>query len=731
MLGMASDCDAVRSAATCSASWRLVAQLSGLEQQHNIAHAHVLLNCIMCFLSPSSTKRRYVNGICRCIYDTLVPCLQIRRLDVQPPCRDAQLMPPPPPPRPGKSATVPPAEAHDGASNLRPPPPPPRKAPPPDAAAAFTAAGEAIHNAPFMPKPPPPPPRQQRSAMHQPPPDISNNAAAAATASVQVHGRQSSVQLSESFASSARDISAAPSDLTGVSPSGAVTDQQRIHARTDSQPPLPAPPPAPRPRPQRPLPQSASVHHQHGSLSAEASRTEEMSFSGMATAALPDVGHTAASVPRVAQGSHNPDAVVRQDWPRPGVLSGAPETHKHLASTQHSEAANGAADSGQAAATAAEGTGGSTQAASRKLPAALLARLRKRGIVHAAESATGRQDAATTGAADAAAQHENTELHASAPVPGAAVPQPVLGHAVDLPPGWSEAVDPTYSHPYWFNASTGERTWVKPTLQPPPEPEQAQLVSGPLLPGWRQAVDPTTNITYYYNRALNKQQWTRPGSDSGRGHGGDAGTAEAGGQPPDFRPSSVFTGGIPGYAFKKGPQGQGYYRRAFTEVHVSVLSLLPFNNQLLKWDIRSMERTRCARAPQWHCAVVLRVCEAERFCQHPQCRSVCAMQGPAFCVGNLSAQRCQQQRRQCTANRAVQCASMARRDCQLAHLVCAAQAPALDTSRGAGLTSPQAGECSEHRCRSSGPFIIQHCTQVRVDILTTSIVASGSHLLHA
>lgn len=39
--------------------------------------------------------------------------------------------------------------------------------------------------------------------------------------------------------------------------------------------------------------------------------------------------------------------------------------------------------------------------------------------------------------------------------------------AVDkLPEGWFEAVDPAYNHPYWYNPSSGARTWERPKVIP-------------------------------------------------------------------------------------------------------------------------------------------------------------------------------------------------------------------------------------------------------------------------
>lgn len=43
--------------------------------------------------------------------------------------------------------------------------------------------------------------------------------------------------------------------------------------------------------------------------------------------------------------------------------------------------------------------------------------------------------------------------HTRAPAPLTAGP---------LPPGWYQATDPTYSHTYYYNPSTGERSWTRP-----------------------------------------------------------------------------------------------------------------------------------------------------------------------------------------------------------------------------------------------------------------------------
>ncbi len=53
---------------------------------------------------------------------------------------------------------------------------------------------------------------------------------------------------------------------------------------------------------------------------------------------------------------------------------------------------------------------------------------------------------------------------AAAPAP-AAQAAPAAGGPGGLPAGWAEAFDPTYGHPYWYNAGTSERSWTRPEAQ--------------------------------------------------------------------------------------------------------------------------------------------------------------------------------------------------------------------------------------------------------------------------
>ena len=67
----------------------------------------------------------------------------------------------------------------------------------------------------------------------------------------------------------------------------------------------------------------------------------------------------------------------------------------------------------------------------------------------------------------------------------------------NLTSGWFEAVDPTYNHPYWYNPSTGERAWTRPTAG------GSKAVAVPaadgLPAGWSETTDPASGTVYYFN----------------------------------------------------------------------------------------------------------------------------------------------------------------------------------------------------------------------------------------
>jgi len=85
--------------------------------------------------------------------------------------------------------------------------------------------------------------------------------------------------------------------------------------------------------------------------------------------------------------------------------------------------------------------------------------------------------------------------------------------AAGLPPGWTSAIDPSSSRPYYTNSATGETTWDMPkgggvSLQAfQPAPPTAQ----PLPPGWQSAIDPASSKPYFVNTITGQTTWEHPG----------------------------------------------------------------------------------------------------------------------------------------------------------------------------------------------------------------------------
>lgn len=190
-----------------------------------------------------------------------------------------------------------------------------------------------------------------------------------------------------------------------------------------------------------------------------------------------------------------------------------------------------------------EGDAGS-DAAHRNLPPALRARLIKRGIIKdagggdAAPAVAAGDDGSAAAAADGA-----PPAAAAAGVPAGVR---VLGPLPDLPVGWLAAVDGTYSATYYYNPATGERSWTKPC---PGLPE-----------GWVDAADPATGTRYYCNAKLGLSQWHHPLQQPppvAAAAPAPAAAAAAGGL---FIAAASFTGARPGYVFKSGSKGLGYYQ---------------------------------------------------------------------------------------------------------------------------------------------------------------------------
>mmetsp|Transcript_25608 Transcript_25608/g.56034 ORF Transcript_25608/g.56034 Transcript_25608/m.56034 type:complete len:395 (-) Transcript_25608:39-1223(-) len=88
--------------------------------------------------------------------------------------------------------------------------------------------------------------------------------------------------------------------------------------------------------------------------------------------------------------------------------------------------------------------------------------------------------------------------------------------------GWEQTPDPSTGKHYYFNRSTGERTWNNPLLEQSSAEDTAddtctgardQLSTRTTLPdGWAEAQDASSGKTYYYHSSSGKTQWTKPTS---------------------------------------------------------------------------------------------------------------------------------------------------------------------------------------------------------------------------
>ena len=78
----------------------------------------------------------------------------------------------------------------------------------------------------------------------------------------------------------------------------------------------------------------------------------------------------------------------------------------------------------------------------------------------------GHTQAGSSGEGSSPAADPPASTAAAAAAPAAVAPQPAVIKDDSLPGGWSSAVDPTYNHVYYFNVSTGQRTWEKPAAVP-------------------------------------------------------------------------------------------------------------------------------------------------------------------------------------------------------------------------------------------------------------------------
>ena len=64
-----------------------------------------------------------------------------------------------------------------------------------------------------------------------------------------------------------------------------------------------------------------------------------------------------------------------------------------------------------------------------------------------------------------------------------------------FPNGWEEAVDETTKSKFYFNRSTGERSWKYPSGLPP---------------NWESVKDQKSGKVYYFNRVTSETRWSTP-----------------------------------------------------------------------------------------------------------------------------------------------------------------------------------------------------------------------------
>jgi hypothetical protein len=83
-------------------------------------------------------------------------------------------------------------------------------------------------------------------------------------------------------------------------------------------------------------------------------------------------------------------------------------------------------------------------------------------------------------------------------------PPPIMHN---LPSGWEAAYDCTSQKTYYYNRSTGERSWEPPS---PVGATRTPPTQNSLPPGWTVAKDASTGKEYYYHALSQKTQWERP-----------------------------------------------------------------------------------------------------------------------------------------------------------------------------------------------------------------------------
>ena len=129
--------------------------------------------------------------------------------------------------------------------------------------------------------------------------------------------------------------------------------------------------------------------------------------------------------------------------------------------------------------------------------------------------------------------------------------------------GWRQERDPASGHAYWWNPSTNERSWHAPQAMvptPPAGPKPPAVVKPPAAmppPSWtpeqeaarKAAAKPPAAKA---PAALPPPSWTPEQEAAAKATAGSAAK-------PPFIGAASFQGARPGYVFKQGPKGVGYY----------------------------------------------------------------------------------------------------------------------------------------------------------------------------
>eukprot|EP00249_Psilotum_nudum_P012339 c23726_g1_i2 orf=453-1943(-) len=103
---------------------------------------------------------------------------------------------------------------------------------------------------------------------------------------------------------------------------------------------------------------------------------------------------------------------------------------------------------------------------------------------------------------------DDTDRDATSMNPGGGI-ETSEAPAESLPLGWAEGRDQEFGSVYYYNLSTGQSQWERPTygvLSPPHSPPNLQ----PLPPNWNEAIDSATGQKYYYNVKTNESSWEHP-----------------------------------------------------------------------------------------------------------------------------------------------------------------------------------------------------------------------------